>query len=395
MIDNKELKKIIENVVENADELKEVVFDIVVKIDNLANNKETNIADLINYDPHKNFVEPLTQGKIHNWAFEICKRTNIPLVDTESTLGGLAFYYNFKKIKSNNKKLTNITENFRLEMNEQYVIVAPSHPAYFKGRFALSIEDNKGFAEIEKNGYTLNETAIAELKNFVLKNVKKLKMLLKRKKNPENLYEGELEGDGPDSSFFLTYDNEKFEIHRIEISGIVNKISYDKMLYKIQKLVKKAIKKGNAFVDENSPNPIKEAEEWEEKDRKRQEQFFKDLAEKRRKHMTDLLEKLRTEKLYTYIESASLISGHYEYNPVIWEVFKEVGINNPEDRTYKNHLAKKSELELTITEIEEQFLFWSEGERLSEGTIAQAIDSGNFVKLFNRYCGYIDKLCLY
>lgn len=106
MIDNKDLKEIIEEIVENADDLKDVIFDIVVKIDNLTYNKETKIADLINYEPHKNFVEPLTQGKIFYWVSKICKRIGISLVDTESSLGGLAFYYNFKKLKSDNNKQT-------------------------------------------------------------------------------------------------------------------------------------------------------------------------------------------------------------------------------------------------------------------------------------------------
>ena len=71
-------------------------------------------------------------------------------------------------------------------------------------------------------------------------------------------------------------------------------------------------------------------------------------------------------------------------------MFKEVGINNPKFRTYENHLAKTSEGELTIEEIVEQFLFWSRGERISEGTIAEAIDSGNFEKLFIRYIAYTE-----
>lgn len=388
MINNNNLREIIEEMVENADDLKEVIFDIVVKIDNLAYNKETKIADLINYDPRKNFVEPLTQGMIYNWVFKICNRLGISLENSESSLGGLAFKYNFKKLKSNNKKQTYTTENFKLEVYEQDAIVAPSHPAYFRGRFVLSIENNKGVAEIERNGYTLNETVIAELKNLVLKNAKKLKELLKKKKILENLYAGELEGGGPDSSIVLTYDNEKIEISRIEISGDLKKRAYDKILAKIQKYVKKAIKKGNAFVDENSPNPVMEAEEWG-KDREERGQFFKALEERRRK-LTDLLERLKTEKLYTYKKSDSLISGHYEYNPIIWEVFKEVGINNPKFRTYENHLAKTSEGELTIEEIVEQFLFWSRGERFSEGTIAEAIDSGNFEKLFIRYIAYTE-----
>ena len=116
--------------------------------------------------------------------------------------------------------------------------------------------------------------------------------------------------------------------------------------------------------------------------------FFKDRNEtiaKEYQKRAELLQKLRTEELYTTAESNSLISGHYSYNPVVWEVFESVGINNPKYKTYNDHLAKKSIDELSTDEIVEQFLFWSRGERFCEGAIAEAIDSGNFVKLYEKF----------
>lgn len=106
--------------------------------------------------------------------------------------------------------------------------------------------------------------------------------------------------------------------------------------------------------------------------------------------ISNLSERLRAEKLYTftdpYKENGIINMGYYTYNPIIKEVFEEVGVYNPEFETYENHLAKKSELELTTKEIIEQFIFWSRGERFCEGLIAEAIDSGQFVKLFDIYC---------
>ena len=116
--------------------------------------------------------------------------------------------------------------------------------------------------------------------------------------------------------------------------------------------------------------------------------FFKDRNEtiaKEYQKRAELLQKLRTEELYTTAESNSLIFGHYSYNPVVWEVFESVGINNPKYKTYNDHLAKKSIDELSTDEIVEQFLFWSRGERFCEGAIAEAIDSGNFVKLYEKF----------
>ena len=51
---------------------------------------------------------------------------------------------------------------------------------------------------------------------------------------------------------------------------------------KIQKLVSKAIKKKNAYIDENSPNPVKEAEEWDRKRKEKQEKLINAIAEERK-----------------------------------------------------------------------------------------------------------------
>ncbi len=108
-----------------------------------------------------------------------------------------------------------------------------------------------------------------------------------------------------------------------------------------------------------------------------------------RKHnkRMDLLNRLETEKLYTSTESDSLFSGHFDYNPVIWEVFDEVGVNDPNYKSYDNYLAKKDIHKLSPQEVVEQFLFWNRGERFCEGTIAEAIDNGNFMRLFVKFVG--------
>ena len=144
--------------------------------------------------------------------------------------------------------------------------------------------------------------------------------------------------------------------------------------------------KNDAFADEDKLIFDMEAKERERKHREKLEQTLK---EQHKKYLIDLLERLRTEKLYTFTdpdtENDIITLGYWTYSPLVTEVFKEVGaVGNP-FITYENHLATKSEFELTEEEIKEQFLFWYRGERFSDGLIAEAIDSGQFTRLFYIY----------
>ena len=152
---------------------------------------------------------------------------------------------------------------------------------------------------------------------------------------------------------------------------------------------KVAENKGDAFADEDNLIFDMEAKERERKHREKLEQFLKERSEKHKKYLIDLLERLRTEKLYTftdpYTENDIITAGYWTYNPVVTEVFKEVRVVDNPFITYENHLATKSEFELTEEEIKEQFLFWYRGERFGDGLIAAAIDSGQFTRLFYIY----------
>lgn len=147
--------------------------------------------------------------------------------------------------------------------------------------------------------------------------------------------------------------------------------------------------KNDAFADEDNVMLLLEARIRKEKERERREQILKEQSEKRKKYFVDLLERLRTEKLYTftdpYTENDIITPGYWTYNPVVTEVFKEVGVYSPFITNYENHLATKSEFELTTQEIVEQFLFWDRGERFGGGLIAEAIDNGQFTRLFYIY----------
>ncbi|MBE5746497.1 MAG: hypothetical protein E7359_04370 [Clostridiales bacterium] len=96
-INNKDLIKIIEEVVENNKELAEIVFDIVVKINNLPSKAKASIAQLINYNPESSLVSPLLQGQISRYVKMVCKEIGIELEKANDDIGGLAYFNEFIK----------------------------------------------------------------------------------------------------------------------------------------------------------------------------------------------------------------------------------------------------------------------------------------------------------
>lgn len=98
MIDDKNLKTIIEEVIGNNDlYLNTTVYDIVKKIIDLPSGTTTTIAELIKYEPKEKFVEPIKQVKINYFVKEVCKKIDIKLEKNDDSFGGLAYHYKFKK----------------------------------------------------------------------------------------------------------------------------------------------------------------------------------------------------------------------------------------------------------------------------------------------------------
>lgn len=98
-ISKEELQKQVVEVTGNDNELINVVFDIVNKINNLKNGTTTSIAKLIDYKPEVSFVEPLMQGKISRFAWLVCKKIGIHLKapDSDKKIGGLGYFNEFTK----------------------------------------------------------------------------------------------------------------------------------------------------------------------------------------------------------------------------------------------------------------------------------------------------------
>lgn len=110
MINDENLKTIIEEVIGNNDNyLNMAVYNIMKKIIDLPSETTTTIADLINYNPNETFVEPLIQGQIRRLIKETCKKFNIELEENKDGFGGLAYYYQFKKV--NNDKVKSYMED--------------------------------------------------------------------------------------------------------------------------------------------------------------------------------------------------------------------------------------------------------------------------------------------
>lgn len=111
MITDEKLKTIVDDVIKDNEEIidnkdenyRDQVYNIIKKIIDLPSETITTIADLINYNPNETFVEPLTQGQISRLVKETCKKLNIELEENRDSIGGLAYYYQFKKV--NNDKV--------------------------------------------------------------------------------------------------------------------------------------------------------------------------------------------------------------------------------------------------------------------------------------------------
>ena len=74
------------------------INELVEKIKMLPEDKITTIAELIDYNPEENFIDPLNQGEIFNKLKNECKNKGINLEIIRDEIGGLAFYYKFKKM---------------------------------------------------------------------------------------------------------------------------------------------------------------------------------------------------------------------------------------------------------------------------------------------------------
>lgn len=104
-MEDEKLKNIIKNIIDENEYIdanskqyfNEIIFKIIKKIIDLPNERETTIAELINYNPENEFVEPLVQGQISYLVKTICNSININYTRSDDSIGGLAFYVKIKR----------------------------------------------------------------------------------------------------------------------------------------------------------------------------------------------------------------------------------------------------------------------------------------------------------
>lgn len=73
--------------------------DIIEKIKKLPFSTETTIAELINYNPEENFIDPMEQMSILRKVCTLAEENNICLEKNMEEKGGLGFFTKFKKMK--------------------------------------------------------------------------------------------------------------------------------------------------------------------------------------------------------------------------------------------------------------------------------------------------------
>ena len=180
---------------------KEIIFKIITEIMNLPNERETTIAELLNYNPEKELVDPLTQGKISFLVKKICERINISYIESDKSIGGLAFYVRFKKVDDMEEKEYSMEKNtdFMIKLYRGAVVPKES-PRYNNNRVEIAIytcklDELEGYkVQIEGKEYNIkNQILLNKIKDVINNNLDtliKCSLNQNRINLDENAYEG-------------------------------------------------------------------------------------------------------------------------------------------------------------------------------------------------------------
>ena len=122
---NNEILEIINSNLKDSDKhLTNKISEIVNVILNAPLNTETSIAELINYNPETEMIDPLSQGIIKNTVEKVCNKYGIEFGECENGFSGLAFYNKFKTI---NNKSNDMSYLFEQDENGAYIrLIIPS-----------------------------------------------------------------------------------------------------------------------------------------------------------------------------------------------------------------------------------------------------------------------------
>lgn len=125
------------------------INEILNKIKEMDYNKETCIAELINYNPEVDFVEPMDQMAILRQVCALAEENNICIEKNMEEIGGLGFFVKLKKVKSNNDVIIN-------EINDNR-IAGEDKMEEFKINNNIEFEDEETKIEYQKYLDEINE----------------------------------------------------------------------------------------------------------------------------------------------------------------------------------------------------------------------------------------------
>lgn len=160
---NNEILEVINNTLREDDKhLANKIYEIANKVLNAPLDTELTIAEVINYNPEVEIIDPLSQGLIKSCIEKICNKTGLKLVRTDDSFGGLAFFSKFKLIKSNvleyienlkkYKSLEEATSELqRLEENSNL-----NYAIFSKDNLYIIVE-SKAWEVISREGYIILE----------------------------------------------------------------------------------------------------------------------------------------------------------------------------------------------------------------------------------------------
>jgi len=108
---NNEILEVINNTLREDDKhLANKIYEIANKVLNAPLDTELTIAEVINYNPEIEMIDPLSQGLIKSCIEKVCDKKGLELVRKDDSFGGLAFYNKFI-IRKNILTQTDFTNN--------------------------------------------------------------------------------------------------------------------------------------------------------------------------------------------------------------------------------------------------------------------------------------------
>lgn len=174
--------------------LKEIIL-VFNRIKELPMNEETMLATILNYNPSNQVVSPIIQGAFFACIMEICNKNNIVLEVNNDELGGLGYYYKFKKIEipsySNELRINNSLVAEDKETKVAYDDFKKELDAYnknFEGNLGDILDKfNNTFDIKDINEDNNSEKSINNIRNEIDEKIKEIESQLIDRKTEDGI----------------------------------------------------------------------------------------------------------------------------------------------------------------------------------------------------------------